>query len=364
MRESARPKIRHWAPQWLRALGRRLRGDARIQALATELGHRFRRRAVDRRLEQIGFRPRALHVEATNVCNARCVFCAYPQMERPKQTMPMARFRSVVDQYVALGGSHVSLTPIVGDPFVDPHLFERLDDLARRPEIRGFYFFTNAIRMTRRHSRRLVGYGERLRVCVSMGGFDRDTWARLMGVDRFDKVWRNLQDFVAEAANADAPAGLEIHLRCADSDLRGDAWQQVQAWRRQGRVRVAAIDRYDSWAGKIPAAELATHGLTPAAMPHKRGACELLYMKPVVLADGRVNACACRDVEAELVVGDLERESLEQVLAGPALAALRDRHRRGDFPEVCRRCTYYVSVYNPLASRIGSDELSWESPRE
>ncbi len=355
-------EARRRAPRWLRALGRRLRGAPSVQTLATELGYRFKRRTVDRRLEQTRGLPRALHLEATNVCNARCVFCAYPQMERPKQTMPMARFESVVDQYVALGGSHVSLTPIVGDPFVDPHLFERLDHLAQRPEIQGFYFFTNAIRMTRRHSRRLVGYGERLRVCVSMGGFDRQTWARLMGVDRFDQAWRNLQDFVAEADAADAPASLEIHLRCADSDLRGEAWEQVRAWQRQGRVTVAAIDHYDSWAGKIPSAELAAHGLEPAAMPHKRGACELLYMKPVVLADGRVNACACRDVEAELVVGDLEHDSLEQVLDGPTLADLRQRHRRGDFPDVCRRCTYYVSVYNPLASRIDSDELSWNPP--
>ncbi len=83
-------------------------------------------------------------------------------------------------------------------------------------------------------------------------------------------------------------------------------------------------------------------------------------MKPVVLADGRVNACACRDVEAELVVGDLARQSLRQVIDGPEIARLRERHREGDFPEVCRRCTYYVSVYNPLASRIGSDELSWD----
>ncbi len=363
MNEGGRAAARRLAPRWLRGLGRRLRSDPRLQALATELGYRFRRRAVDRLLREARALPRALHVEATNVCNARCVFCAYPRMQRPKETMSMTRFADVVDQYVALGGSHVSLTPIVGDPFVDPHLFERLDHLARRAEIRGFYFFTNAILMIRRQSRRLMGYGERLKVCVSMGGFDRGTYARLMGVDRFDKVWQNLEDFVAVAEETGSRTALEIHLRCAPRDLWGPAWQRVQTWQRQRRLRLAAIYDYDSWAGKIPAQELEAHGLRPSGMPHKRGACELLYMKPVVLADGRVNACACRDVEAELVVGDLERQSLEEVLAGPDLARLRKRHRRGDFPEVCRRCTYYVSVYNPLASRIGADELSWQAAR-
>jgi len=39
-------------------------------------------------------RPNVLYIEGTNICNARCVFCAYPQMERPKVTMTMDVFHS------------------------------------------------------------------------------------------------------------------------------------------------------------------------------------------------------------------------------------------------------------------------------
>jgi radical SAM protein with 4Fe4S-binding SPASM domain len=83
-------------------------------------------------------------------------------------------------------------------------------------------------------------------------------------------------------------------------------------------------------------------------------------MKPVVLADGEVNACACRDVEAELRVGNLRHQSLDQVWNGKAVEALIERHERGDYPEICRRCTYYVSVYNPLESRISKPSLNWK----
>ena len=114
-------------------------------------------------------------MEGTNICNAACVFCAYPQMERRKSTLPMADFERVVDEYVAMGGRHVSLTPIVGDPFVDRFLFERLDYLARIPAIASFHLFTNAILMTPETGARLIGYGARLTLGISLGGVDAET---------------------------------------------------------------------------------------------------------------------------------------------------------------------------------------------
>ncbi len=113
---------------------------------------------------------------------------------------------------------------------------------------------------------------------------------------------------------------------------------------------------YDSWAGKVRPEELEKVGLVPREMPYKRGACELLFTKPVVLADGRVNACACRDVEAELIVGNVNEEPLGQIWAGARISELIERHERGDYPEVCQRCTYFVSVYNSRKSRtFGTD---------
>ena len=350
--------------RWAKRLGagkarRRLRTALWLRGLATEWQYRLRRPAVKRRLQQAAEVPRGLHLEATNICNARCIFCAYPQMERPKVSMDMDLFQRVLDQYEAMGGRHVSLTPIVGDPFVDRLLFERLDVLAARLSIQSFYFFTNAILMTPETVERLLSYGSRLRICVSMGGFDRETYDRLMGVDRFAKVWGHLREYVERSrAYADRPR-LEIHLRCAETDCRGEAWLELKGWEKEGLAQIFAIETYDSWAGKIDAHDLEKHGLRATRQVHRRGACELLYMKPVVLADGRVNACACRDVEAELIVGDLEQNSLGEIFDGEPLQDLRRRHEAGDYPEVCRRCTYYVSVYDPLMGQVSKDALNW-----
>jgi radical SAM protein with 4Fe4S-binding SPASM domain len=342
--------------------GARARVRRWLDVLDTELHYRFRRGPIRRRLEKLRRIPRGLHVEGTNICNARCVFCAYPQMERRKQTMSMPDFVRVVDQYLAMGGHHVSLTPIVGDPFVDKHLFERLDHLMALEAVTGISFYTNAILMTRERSERLMAYASKLHVHVSWGGFDRETWNRVMGVEKFEAARDAVLDFLEVQERALARGGRKLRftlaLRCPPRSCSGELWEKIRGCRERGLVEVAALDDYDSWAGKIPAEELEAAGLTPRKMPYKRGACELLFTKPVVLADGRVNACACRDVEAELIVGNVHEKPLSEIWAGDAITDLIERHERGDYPDVCRRCTYFVSVYNSRKSRTFGEDLA------
>ena len=60
---------------------------------------------------------------------------------------------------------------------------------------------------------------------------------------------------------------------------------------------------------------------------------------------------ACRDVEAELVVGNVREKPLSEIWAGKEIDNLIEAHERGDYPDVCKRCTYFVSVYNSRRSR-------------
>jgi radical SAM protein with 4Fe4S-binding SPASM domain len=319
--------------------------------LDTEWHFRTRRAAIRARLEELRRIPRGLHVEGTNICNARCVFCAYPQMQRRKQTMSMGDFTRVVAQYLDMGGHHVSLTPIVGDPFVDKHLFERLDHLMAEERVKGISFYTNAILMTPDKSERLLSYASKLHVHVSWGGFERETWNTIMGVEKFEAARDAVLALLELKERARSPMRFTLALRCPDSSCAGALWERMRAYRDRGLLEVAPMSDYDSWAGAIAPAALQKVGLTPRAMPYKRGACELLFTKPVILADGRVNACACRDVEAELIVGNVNEQPLGAIWGGAAITELIERHERDDYPDVCQRCTYFVSVYNSKKSR-------------
>jgi radical SAM protein with 4Fe4S-binding SPASM domain len=263
----------------------------------------------------------------------------------------MDEFRQLVADYLAMGGHHVSLTPIVGDPFVDRHLFERLDHLAGLEGVHGISFYTNAILMNAEHCERLMRYGRKLHVHVSWGGFDRDTWNAIMGVEKFEPARDAVLAFLAALERTGSAVRLTLALRCPESSCKGELYEKLKGYERAGLLEIAAIPDYDSWTGRIAPEALAEVGLASRPMPYKRGACELLFTKPVVLANGDVNACACRDVEAELVVGNVREKPLSEIWAGKEIDDLIEAHERGDYPDVCKRCTYFVSVYNSRRSR-------------
>ena len=296
----------------------------------------------------VGAWPHALYIEGTNICNAECVFCAYPEMLRPKKVMDMDFFKSVIDQYVALGGAEVDLTPIVGDPFVDGKIFERLDHLASKPGLRRFHFFTNAIGMRPQLSEQLLKYGEKLRVYISFGGFDRETYHKVFGVDKFEVVVPHIKALIEAKRKSGSKLGLQLNLRTPRDNNKGELWDYLLAAKKDGVIEMTWMGAYDSWAGHIKEEELHEAGLTARPMPVKKGPCHRLLTSPVILADGRVNACACRDVEATLIIGDVGKQSLHEVLAGPELKTLLRRHEQDDFPEICKTCTRYRSIWDDV----------------
>ena len=91
------------------------------------------------------YRPLMLICETVNICNHHCIICAYDSQSRRKQQMPMEIFDTVLRQYVDIGGGHLSLTPMVGDLFLDKLLPERLTAIDHhRPAIRHLSATTNA----------------------------------------------------------------------------------------------------------------------------------------------------------------------------------------------------------------------------
>jgi uncharacterized Fe-S cluster-containing radical SAM superfamily protein len=309
------------------------------------LNYALLRSAAVERIHPVRAWPNTLVIEGTNLCNARCAFCAYPQMRRPKATMTMELFRDVVDQYLALGEAEVDLTPIAGDPLMDRHLLQRLDYLHSHPARPRFHFYTNAILLTPEKREKLLAYGERFRLFCSLAAFDRESYREVMGVDRFDEVLGNLRSLIEAKARTGATIGIQICIRPAQGGARGDFWDFLQRMEGARVVTLETISHFDNWGGLIHEEDLRRSGRLAIPAPLHRGPCHRLLTGPVVLADGRVAACCCRDLEASLIIGDARTQTLRDILAGPRLKGYLARQARGDFPEVCRTCTRYVSLY-------------------
>jgi hypothetical protein len=74
------------------------------------------------------------------------------------------------------------------------------------------------------------------------------------------------------------------------------------------------------------------------------------------MANGVVNACACRDVDATLAIGNIESEPLADILSARNAEYRRiiDEQQAGNFRPVCKGCDFYRSIYHqPKSYRQG-----------
>ena len=132
--------------------------------------------------------PAILYLETTNRCDSRCRTCTrtFNTVEPPKD-LTLAELQGIVDQFPAL--DRVVLHGI-GEPLLNRDLFPMIAYLKQKGA--AVVFNSDAITLTRERARLLIESGlDEFR--VSMDAATRETYLRIRGVDRFDRVVRNVQ---------------------------------------------------------------------------------------------------------------------------------------------------------------------------
>lgn len=64
-------------------------------------------------------------------------------------------------------------------------------------------------------------------------------------------------------------------------------------------------------------------------------------------ADLKLKLCDCRDVNDELIVGDLATHSLTELWTGPEATRVRaSMYDPATMPDICSKCEMYISIYD------------------
>ncbi|BCL81157.1 radical SAM protein [Ktedonobacteria bacterium brp13] len=135
--------------------------------------------------------PRSIYIESTTRCNELCQQCPRTLLTREEdRDLSFENFRSIVDQFPAL-------ERVVLHGLGEPLLNKELPKMIRYLKERGVYvlFNSNGILLTERRGQELIDAGlDEYR--LSMDGTNRESYARIRGVDAFDKIWRNVRAFI------------------------------------------------------------------------------------------------------------------------------------------------------------------------
>ena len=289
-------------------------------------------------------RPWCLNVELTNICSANCIFCAYQYQKREKIVMEEWIYRKILDEYCEMGGGELLLQVVVGDPTVDKDLVERIRLARGRKEITAIRTITNAILLDKTGIKDFLTSGL-THLMISLAMFEKDLYQKIYRTKQYDRMRNNVIELLKLNDELGNPVDITLAFRTNMSlkeTLNLPDYQEMKKYKH----KIDFNTDYDTWLGEIKKEDL-LEGMQIRPLSSKDNEpCILFYEGPIIFSDGRVGLCSCRDYNAdsELVIGDVKNEKILDIWHSDRLKNLKDRFYKGDFPELCNKCTHYVNL--------------------
>ena len=182
--------------------------------------------------------PQELYIEVTNRCNSRCQTCVRTfNAWEPLRDMPLHEFRGLIDQVPLL--RRVVLHG-VGEPLLNPDLPAIIAYLKRRAEPPHVLFNSNAILLIPERQEALMKAG--LDECrISTDAAHAELYARIRGVDAFDRMVDNVTAFARRIRQAESGPRLSLWLTAIQENI-ADLPDLVRLAHRMG-VREVYVQR-------------------------------------------------------------------------------------------------------------------------
>ena len=319
--------------------------------------------------------PRSIYLEPTSRCNEFCQQCPRTLLSREDdRDLSFENFRKIVDQFPVLDR-------VVLHGLGEPLLNKELPQMIRYLKERGTYvlFNSNGISLTPKVGQALIDAGlDEYR--LSMDGSTRETYAKVRGVDAFQKIWKNVKAFIAmqKAQNASKPAvslwftamkenlhelpGLvdlaaengvpEIHLQRLVYFEEGLASSQQALFNRSTREELDLVRNCEKACAERGIAFTAAGSATPIeSLVHDFGSrpwsgCQRPYNLTYITSSGNVLSCcfapfghkSAREYKEERVLGNVFQESISEIWHGERYQAFRAAFESEHPARHCSQC--------------------------
>ncbi len=298
-----------------------------------------------------------INIENTSVCNLKCRFCAYDKRDLshvPYTTMSFDFFKDITDQCIDFGYKNFGLTPITGDVFMDKKIIEKFDYLEKIEDLNGFYFYTNFIPLNEIKIEKLFTYKKLTHLGISIYGHDEESFVKFSkgSVNSFKILIRNLEFFYKLLNNKKYNFKIEIgHRTSKDFDISKSNNDLSKIIKKINTLENVLYDKnhsFNNWGGIIKSDDVKDLNVKfQKQLVTKTGSCSLIYSRLAIGANGLVNACACRDANFDLKIGDLKKEKLIDIISlnNDAYKNLIQNQEKNKFHSVCEKCDFYKSIY-------------------
>lgn len=272
--------------------------------------------------------PSWVQFESTIRCQGRCITCPSPLLHGSRDALMSDELLDKLIGDMAEHREHVhTIIPfVIGEPLLDPRIFDLVREISERVGYGKVLFSTNAVLLRKGRDaeiyRRLkeAYESEQIKELVfSVDGLASFEVVR-KGLRR-EEIYRNVQDFVATIGDT---SRLHVHMTVCPENLR-DLAPFVDYWESRGiPVSFMASD------GRVG------HGLT-SPLPCSR----ILWSNLYILSDGTYVPCCVDSTDTpKHPLANLRDNTVSEVWHGEGYQELRKMHmeiRKADSP-LCGRC--------------------------
>jgi hypothetical protein len=249
---------------------------------------------------------------------------------------------------------------MLGEAFADPNIsnkFEHLEDISH---IQGYNFYSNFILARPQQIKAFNQLGKLTSIFISLYGYDVNSFIKTTRkpASQFHKLQDNLKLLIELSRDWQPRDGLYFNVRTEASKtliLEGDTPQSdlLRQLVKKG-AHLSESTEYDTWGGTITKSEVESLGidLVDGNNLYMHGACTKVFSEIQIKADMQVHACACRDMDGSLIIGDLKQDKLSHILSfeNTAHKNLISAQMQGFFGSNCKSCSSYRSVLDGRAA--------------
>ena len=278
-----------------------------------------------------------IYIELTNICGLRCSFC--PTKELPNKRMSLEFFESIIKQAKAFT-SEIACH-VVGDPLTLSNLKEYLD-IIHQHKMRAM--LTTSGYFMKKHSYDTLFHPCIKQINISLNAFNKNdtsfTFEQYLNpilnfcnekVKRKEESFINLRMWNLDEVMSEESFNTELFRRLnsafdVDLNLKELNPKEKKNIRLDYKV-LLHFDNYFEW----PSLGNKNYG---------HGTCQGLSSHIGILADGKVIPC-CLDNDAVIELGNLNSQSLKEILYGEKATSIIDGFKKGICSEeLCLKCSY------------------------
>lgn len=282
-------------------------------------------------LRRKGF-PREVHIENTNLCNAKCLMCPREKMSRSTGIMDFALFKRLIDECAKKWQVQEVHLHGYGECLIekDFHLKVRY---AKEKNIKSVYIVTNGSLLTKEVSKELISAGLD-RIKISFYAARKDTYERIHCGLNFEQVENNVYDLFSARKEMNSRKPAIVLQFLPQKENTGENQLFVSKWEK-----FIDLSNGDS----LSQYELHNYGLgrnyNPVEPAKKSKKCLLPFDTMQILWNGLVVPC-CFDFNADMALSDVKDRSIEDAWNSEAFRKLRNLHRSKKISRIplCNKC--------------------------